>query len=90
MVIAVVIGASAFFSICAVSIQIHRQIAALGRRAHPGVQPVRQVAAELGVRAVDGRQQLVAVMLRAADRHAGRDVRGDALGVVLLDAGRLS
>ena len=50
---------------------------------------MREVAAELGVRAVDRRQQLVAVVLRA-DRHAGRDVRGGALGVVLLDPGRLS
>ena len=46
---------------------------------------MRQVAAELGVRAVDRRQQLITVVFHVAGRHAACDIHGGADGVVLLN-----
>ena len=37
---------------------------------------MRQIAAELRVRAVDRRQELVSVVISVALRYAARDVRG--------------
>ena len=65
-------------------LKVHSKVAAFACRTYPGVQPMRDIAAELGVGAVDGRQQHVAVVRGVAGRDAVHGVRTGTDRVILL------
>ena len=70
-------------------LKVHSKVATFACRTYPGVQPMRDIAAELGVGAVDGRQQHVAVVRGVAGRDAVGDGGAAADGVVLLHGRRV-